>query len=76
MRNIVPSLGIEPTSLVFRASVPLLHHIGSLMSPLYPRPPVHASEVSADYYSSNKSLRSLPVSKLDIGLILDLLSKY
>ena len=41
MGNIVPRAGIKSTSLVFRASVLPLHHIGSLlMLPLYPRPPV------------------------------------
>ena len=40
MGNIVPRAGLEPTSLVFQASVPPLHHVGSLMSPLYPHPPV------------------------------------
>ena len=36
MGNIVPRMGREPTSLAFRAIVLLLHHIGSLMSPLCP----------------------------------------
>ena len=52
--NIVPRAGFEPTSLAFRASVLPLHHMGSLMSPLYPHPPVYVtlcSEVSADYYT-------------------------
>ena len=34
--NIVPRAGIEPTFLAFRASVLLLHHIGSPMSPCLP----------------------------------------
>ena len=34
--EILPWVGIEPTSLAFRANVLPLHHIGSLMSPLYP----------------------------------------
>ena len=42
MGNIVSRVGLEPTSLVFQVSVLALHHIGSLMSPLYPRPPVYA----------------------------------
>ena len=56
MRNTVPRAGLEPTSLTFRASVIVLHHIGSPMSLLYPCPPICvqllASEVSADYYNS------------------------
>ena len=54
MRNIVSRIRIKPMSLVFRAGVLSLHHIGSLISPLYPRLPVYvalASEVSADYYN-------------------------
>ena len=43
MGNIVPGVGIEPIFLAFRASVLTLHHI-SLMSPLYPRPPVYAAQ--------------------------------
>ena len=42
MGNIVHRMGIEPTSLAFRASVLPLHHVGSLISPLYPRPSVFA----------------------------------
>ena len=42
MGNIVPRVRIEPTSLAFRASVLPLDHIGSLMSSLYPCPPVYA----------------------------------
>ena len=41
MGDIVPRVGIEPTSLAFQASVLPLHHIGSLMSPLFPRPHAH-----------------------------------
>ena len=43
MGNIVPRAGIEPISLAFSVSVLPLHHIGSLMSPLYPHPPVYAA---------------------------------
>ena len=43
MRNIVPRVGLEPTSLAFRASMLPLHHIGSLISSLYPHPPVYAT---------------------------------
>ena len=43
MGNIVPRYGIEPTSLSFQASVQPLHHVGSLMSLLYPRLPVNAA---------------------------------
>ena len=55
MGNIVPRVGIEPTSLAFRVSVlplhyiasqmsPLpLHHIASQMSPLYPHLLVYAA---------------------------------
>ena len=42
MGNIVPRVGLKPTSLAFRDSVPPLHNIGSLMSPLYPCLPVYA----------------------------------
>ena len=49
--NNLPRVGLEPTSLGFPASMLRLHHIGSLMSPLYPRPSACASEVSADYYT-------------------------
>ena len=41
--NIVPRVGIEPRSLAFRASVLPLHHVGSLMAPLYPYLPVYAA---------------------------------
>ena len=43
MGNIVPRAGIEPTSLAFRASVLPVHHVGFLMSPLYPYLLVHAT---------------------------------
>ena len=43
MGNIVPRVGMEPISLAFRASVLPLDHIGSLMLPLNPRPPVYAA---------------------------------
>ena len=43
MANISPILGIKPTSLVFWANVLSVHHIGSLMSPIYPHPPVYAA---------------------------------
>ena len=43
MGNNVTRAGIEPTSLAFRASVLSLHHIGSLMSALYPCPPVYVA---------------------------------
>ena len=36
MGNIVPRVGIEPTSLAFQASVLPFHHISSLLSLLYP----------------------------------------
>ena len=39
----VPRAGVEPASLTFQASVLPLHHIGSLMSPLYPWPPVYVA---------------------------------
>ena len=38
--NIVPGAGIEPTPLAFQAGVLALHHIVSLMSPLFPWLPV------------------------------------
>ena len=37
MGNIVPRVGIEPTSLAFWVSLLPLHHIVPLMSPIYPR---------------------------------------
>ena len=43
MGNTVPRVGIKPTSLAFWASVKPLHHIGSLISPLYPRLPVYVA---------------------------------
>ena len=42
MGNIVPRVWLEPRSLVFWASVLSLHHICSLTSLVYPRPPVYA----------------------------------
>ena len=44
MGNIVPRAGIDPVSLEYQASVLTLYHIGSLLSPLYPRPPVYAAD--------------------------------
>ena len=41
MGNIVPRVGSKPTSLAFRASVLSIHHIGSLMSPIFPHLPVY-----------------------------------
>ena len=41
--NTMPMVGVEPTCLAFQASIPPLHHIGSLMTPLYPCPPVCAA---------------------------------
>ena len=41
--NSVPRAGFGPTSLTFWASVLPLHHIGSLMSSIYPRPPVYSA---------------------------------
>ena len=43
MGNIVPRVAIEHTSLAFRACVLPVYHVGSLMSPLYPSPPVYAT---------------------------------
>ena len=37
--NTVPRAGLEPTSLAFRP----FHHIGSLMLPLFPCPPVYVA---------------------------------
>ena len=42
MGNIVPRVGIEPTSLAFEASILPLHNMGSLMSPQYPHLPFYA----------------------------------
>ena len=41
--DIVPRVGIEPTSLVFQASVLPLYDEGSLISPLFSCPPVYAA---------------------------------
>ena len=43
IESIVLRVGIKPTSLAFQASVLPFHHVGSLMSPLYPRPPIYAA---------------------------------
>ena len=43
MGNIVPRAGIEPKSLTFWANVLPLHHVGSLMSSLYPCTPVYVA---------------------------------
>ena len=48
--NIVPRTGIEPISLVFQASVLPLHHVGALMSPLYPCLSVYAAPCLRDQY--------------------------
>ena len=49
--DIVPRAGIKHTSLAFRASVLSLHHVGSVMSPLYIRPPFYAAPCLTDYYT-------------------------
>ena len=41
--NTVPRAGLETTLLAFWASVLPLHHVGSLMSQLYPHPPVYVA---------------------------------
>ena len=43
MGNIVPRVGLEPTSRAFMASVLPLGQVGSLISPLYPCLPVYAA---------------------------------
>ena len=43
MGNIVSRSENEPTALAFWASVLPVHHLGSLMSPLYPRPPIYVA---------------------------------
>ena len=43
MGNIVLRVGIEHICLAFRACVLPLHHVGSLMSLLYPCPPVYVA---------------------------------
>ena len=43
MENTVPRAGLKPRSLAFWASVLPSHHVGSLMSPLYPRPHVYVA---------------------------------
>ena len=47
-KDIVPRVGLEPTSLTLQASVLPLHHIGSMMSPLYQCPPVYAAPCLRD----------------------------
>ena len=64
MGNIVPRAGLEPTSLHIQASVLPLHHVGSLMLPMYPSLPIYASEVRADYYWSNNRVKLLLASSL------------
>ena len=46
MGNIMPTVGLKPTSLAFWASVLQEHHIGSLISPLFQRLPVYATACS------------------------------
>ena len=48
MGNSVPRAGIEPTYLAFQASVLAFDHIGTLMSSLYPHPPVYAAPFLRD----------------------------
>ena len=48
MGNIVARVGIEPTYLAFRASMLPCHYVGSLISPLYPFPPVYAAPCLRD----------------------------
>ena len=43
MVNTVPRARIKHTSLAFQASVLPLHHVGSLMSPVYPCLPVYVA---------------------------------
>ena len=43
MGNSAPREEIKSTSLAFRASMLPLHHVGSLMSPIYPCLPVYAA---------------------------------
>ena len=43
MGNAVPRAGLEPTYLAFRTSVLSLHHVGSLMSPIYLHSPVYVA---------------------------------
>ena len=61
MGNSVPRAGLKRTSLAFLASVLQLHHIGSLMSPLYLSMQLSASEVSADYYNINNKYARIQV---------------
>ena len=50
MENIVPRVGIEPTSLAFQLSVQPLHHIGFSDVTTIPRLPVYASPCLRDQY--------------------------
>ena len=43
IENIVLRAGLKTTSLAFRTSVLRLHHVSSLMSPLYPHPPAYVA---------------------------------
>ena len=43
MGNMVPRVGIEPTSLTFWATMLPLYHVGSLVSPLCPLSPVYVA---------------------------------
>ena len=60
--NTMSTVGFEPTSLAFRASVLPLHHVGPLLSQ-YTHPhlcvQLLASEVSADYYTGPLVIVSL-----------------
>ena len=74
VENIVPRVGIKRAFLAFWASVVPLHHIGSLISPLYTN--THLSmqllpfEVSADYYThppGDVSLLTLTITYMHTG---------
>ena len=43
MGNTVPRIGLKPTFLAFWAPVLPFHHVGSLMSRLYPHLPVYVT---------------------------------
>ena len=43
MGDIVPRVGLEPTSMPFQPNLLPLHHIGFTDVPLYPRPPFYAA---------------------------------
>ena len=55
MGNIVPRVGLKPTSHESWASVLPFHHVGSLMSAIYPHLPVYAAPCLRSGQTTTKS---------------------